>query len=75
MECSTATIVFCLPSDGFFAKYNHVRHSGIGWHTPASVHQGTYGQVDDARQVTLNVVYAAHPAESPGRHRRRRRLP
>ena len=30
---------FC---DGFFTEYNHVHHhSGIGWHTPASVHQGT----------------------------------
>ncbi|MGH8826639.1 MAG: integrase core domain-containing protein, partial [Jiangellaceae bacterium] len=28
---------FC---DGFFTDYNHVHHhSGIGWHTPASVHQ------------------------------------
>ena len=37
---------FC---DGFFTEYNHVhRHSGIGWHTPASVHYGTYGAIDDA---------------------------
>lgn len=50
---------FC---EGFFAEYNHVhRHSGIGWHTPASVHFGTAAAVDDARQVTLNAAYAAHP--------------
>jgi len=50
---------FC---DGFFAEYNHVfRHSGIGWHTPASVHFGTAAAIDDARQVTLNTAYAAHP--------------
>jgi len=50
---------FC---DGFFAEYNHVfRHSGIGWHTPASVHFGTAAAIDDARQVTLNAAYATHP--------------
>lgn len=50
---------FC---EGFFAEYNHVhRHSGIGWHTPASVHFGTAGAVDQARQITLNGAYAAHP--------------
>ena len=33
--------------DGFFPEYNHVhRHSGIAWHTPASVHFGTAGAVD-----------------------------
>ena len=27
---------------GFFNEYNHIHHhSGIGWHTPASVHFGT----------------------------------
>ena len=50
---------FC---EGFIAEYNHVhRHSGIGWHTPASVHFGAARAVDDARQVTLNAAYAAHP--------------
>jgi len=50
---------FC---EGFFAEYNHVfRHSGIGWHTPASVHFGTAAAIDDARQITLNTAYAAHP--------------
>ena len=47
---------------GFFAEYNHVhRHSGIGWHTPASVHFGTSDAIDVARQATLDAAYAAHP--------------
>ena len=50
---------FC---EGFFAEYNHIhRHSGIGWHTPASVHFGTADAIDDARQITLDAAYAAHP--------------
>jgi len=50
---------FC---DGFFTEYNHVhRHSGIAWHTPASVHQGTYGAIDDARAVTLDRAWRQHP--------------
>jgi putative transposase len=32
--------------DAFIAYYNHEhRHSGIGWHTPASVHFGTAEEV------------------------------
>jgi len=51
--------VFC---DGFFTEYNHVhRHSGIGWHTPASVHFATTGPIDAARQHTLDTAHAAHP--------------
>ena len=50
---------FC---DGFFTEYNHVHHhSGIGWHTPASVHYGTYGAIDDARQQTLTRAWQEHP--------------
>jgi transposase InsO family protein len=63
---------FC---DGFFTEYNHVhRHSGIGWHTPASVHWGTSGAVDDARQATLDAAYAAHP-ERFGRRPRPPKIP
>ena len=37
---------FC---DEFFTAYNHEhRHSGIGWHTPASVHYGTAEQIRTA---------------------------
>jgi transposase InsO family protein len=50
---------FC---DGFFATYNHEhRHSGIGWHTPASVHYGTADQIRRHRQDTLDTAYAQHP--------------
>lgn len=50
---------FC---EGFFTDCNHVHHhSGIGWHTPASVHQGTYLDIDEHRQATLNRAFAEHP--------------
>jgi len=50
---------FC---EGFFLAYNHEhRHSGIGMHTPASVHFGTAEQVQVQRQATLNRAYAQHP--------------
>lgn len=50
---------FC---DGFFTAYNHEhRHSGIGWHTPASVHYGTAEQIREQRQDTLDAAHAAHP--------------
>lgn len=50
---------FC---DGFFLAYNHEhRHSGIGMHTPASVHFGTAEQIRLQRQLTLDRAYATHP--------------
>ncbi len=50
---------FC---EAFFSYYNHEhRHSGIGLHTPASVHHGTATQVRAQRQVTLDAAYAANP--------------
>lgn len=46
----------------FFPYYNHEhRHSGIGLHTPASVHFGTAPQIRAQRQTTLDAAYAAHP--------------
>ncbi|MCJ0907088.1 hypothetical protein [Rhodococcus sp. ARC_M6] len=43
-------------------EYNHIhRHSGIAWHTPASVNFGTADAVDEARQITLNEAYVANP--------------
>lgn len=48
---------------GFFHQYNYIhRHSGIAWHTPASVHFGTADAIDQARQNTLTAAYHAHPA-------------
>lgn len=53
----------------FFEYYNHIhRHSGIGLHTPASVHYGTAGEIRDQRAATLDAAYRADPARF--RHRR-----
>ena len=47
----------------FFYQYNYIhRHSGIGWHTPSSVHFGTADAIDEARQQTLTAAYHANPA-------------
>lgn len=46
----------------FFTYYNtEHRHSGIGLYTPGSVHDGTWENVRDARQVVLDAAYAARP--------------
>lgn len=46
----------------FFDWYNHEhRHSGIGLHTPASVHFGQSEQIHQQREHTLAAAYAAHP--------------
>jgi len=47
----------------FFDHYNHEhRHSGIGLHTPASVHYGTATEIRQQRQTTLDAAYNANPA-------------
>ena len=59
------TRTFC---ERFFDHYNHIhRHSGIGLHTPASVHYGTATEIRAQRAATLDVAYAANPARF--RHR------
>ena len=35
-------------------------------HTPASVHDGTWTQVQDRRAATLRAAYAAHPERFRG---------
>ncbi len=46
----------------FFDFYNHEhRHSGIGYHTPASVHFGTASEIRAGRELVLASAYAAHP--------------
>lgn len=46
----------------FFGWYNHDhRHSGIGLHTPASVHFGTAKQIRHQRRAVLTEAYTAHP--------------
>jgi len=53
----------------FFEHYNHEhRHSGIGLHTPASVHYGTATEIREQRARTLDAAYNADPARF--RHRR-----
>ena len=48
--------------NAFTYWYNHIhRHSGIGLHTPASVHTGTAETIRDQRQQTLDAAYIAHP--------------
>jgi putative transposase len=55
----------------FFGYYNNEhRHSGIGLHTPQSVHDGTWRQIRERRQQVLDAAYAARP----DRFRRRRPL-
>jgi putative transposase len=64
---------FC---EAFFLHYNHEhRHSGIAYHTPASVHYGTAAQVRAQRQVTLDAAYAANPDRFHHRRPRPPKLP
>jgi putative transposase len=50
--------LFC---GAFFEHYNHFhRHSGIGLHTPASVHFGTAERIREGRGRVLDDAYAAH---------------
>lgn len=64
---------FC---EEFFSYYNHEhRHSGIGLHTPASVHHGTAQQVRSQRQHTLDKAYAAHPERFGHRRPKAPKLP
>ena len=57
---------FC---ERFFDHYNNThRHSGLGLHTPASVHDGTATKIRAKRQETLDAAYEERPARF--RHRR-----
>ena len=57
--CLADARAFC---ERFFERYNHHhRHSGIGLHTPASVHFGTAAAVRAGRVKVLDTAYAAHP--------------
>ncbi|WP_031173028.1 integrase core domain-containing protein [Streptosporangium roseum] len=56
----------CAFCEAFFTYYNHEhRHSGIGRHTPASVHFGTAEQIRARRAATLAAAYQASPLERP----------
>lgn len=64
---------FC---DTFFEYYNHEhRHSGIGLHTPASVHYGTAPEIRARRADTLDAAYAANPRRFCGRRPTPPKLP
>lgn len=57
--------VFC---GQFFQYYNHEhRHSGIGMHTPASVHDGSAVEIHAKRAATLNAAFLAYPERFHGR--------
>lgn len=65
--------LFC---ETFFAHYNHEhRHSGIGLHTPASVHYGTATEIRAKRARTLDTAYAANPDRFRGRRPTPPKLP
>ncbi|MEO3788051.1 IS3 family transposase, partial [Actinocorallia sp. B10E7] len=60
----------------FFDYYNNEhRHSGIGMHTPASVHDGTAAKIHTARVATLNKAFLARPERFHGRRPRPPELP
>ncbi len=62
--------------DIFSRYYNHEhRHSGIGLHTPASVHYGTAKKIREQRAETLNAAYAANPTRFRGRRPTPPKLP
>jgi transposase InsO family protein len=55
-------------SDAFFTYYNgEHRHSGIGLHTPATVHDGTAWAIQARRQQVLDGAFAARPGRFRGR--------
>jgi putative transposase len=58
--CLADARAFCA---AFFTYYNHEhRHSGIGLHTPASVHHGTADQIRTQRATTLDAAYETNPS-------------
>jgi putative transposase len=60
----------------FFEYYNHEhRHSGIGLHTPASVHYGTATEIRQQRALVLDAAYAANPTRFHGRRPHPPKLP
>jgi len=60
----------------FFEYYNHHhRHSGIGLHTPASVHYGTAQEIRAKRAETLHAAYTATPCRFGNRRPNPPKLP
>jgi len=64
---------FC---ERFFTYYNQEhRHSGIAFHTPASVHDGTAAQIREQRAAVLTTAYDANPRRFGRRHPEPPKLP
>lgn len=60
----------------FFSYCNHGhRHSGIGLHTPASVHCGTATEIRAQRAQVLDAAYAADPTRFGNRRPTPPKLP
>jgi len=51
----------------FAYDHHEHRHSGIGYHAPASVHDGTAEKFRSQRARTLDAAYAANPTRCRGR--------
>jgi putative transposase len=63
--CIQDARVFC---EQFFPYYNtEHRHSGIGMHTAASVHDGTAATIQARRIRTLHAAFLANPGRFRGR--------
>lgn len=46
----------------FVTYYNqHHHHSALGWHTPNTVHDGTWTTINQQRQHTLHHAHTTHP--------------
>ncbi|TJY63661.1 IS3 family transposase [Arthrobacter sp. CAU 1506] len=75
-EAQFKTMKYALDYPGRFTDMDHARrwisawmgyyndchlHSGIGYYTPSSVHDGTWIDIRDHRQALLDKHYAEHP--------------
>lgn len=60
----------------YFHHYNNVhRHSSLGWHTPASIHDGTAYRIRERRQAVLDTAYQANPIQFRNRPPQAPRIP
>jgi putative transposase len=64
--CIEDARAFCQPFFGWYNDEHH--HSGLGLHTPASVHYGQADAVREQRAAVLAGAYAAHPRTLRSRH-------
>lgn len=64
--CIQHARTFC---QGFFGWYNTAhRHSGIALHTPADVHYGRAGLIQQTRAQVLTAAYTTHPERFVHKH-------